>query len=76
MDPTHFDAVSKVLASRRTRRTTIIGGLSLAAAARSGRAMAQDATPVGTRAIDPHLRADTATADTEFLFVPPFDGGT
>jgi hypothetical protein len=77
MDPTRFDTITRLFASRRTRRAAVGSGLGLAATALGGRALAQDATPVATPAVDPndpHPSADTA-ANVEFLYVQPFSSG-
>src|SRR5690606_7035606 len=78
MNPTRFDTISKLFASRKTRRSAIAGGASLAAASVAsvgGRAFAQDATPVALPD-DPHSSADEAKVSPDFLFVQPFDAGT
>jgi hypothetical protein len=75
MDTNRFDTISKIFASRRTRRSAVASGVGLAAAAIGGRALAQDATPAPVSE-DPHPSADITTAKTEFLFVQPFDAGT
>jgi hypothetical protein len=74
MDSNRFDTISKLFASRKTRRAAVGGGLGIAATAISGRTFAQDATPVGTPSVgtgDPH-----PSADPELLYVQPFASGT
>ena len=73
MDPTRFDTISKLFASRRTRRGATAGGL--AGAPVGARAFAQDATP----AVGPWAtvsRTDLGPPAPEMLYVQPFDGGT
>ena len=80
METNRFDTISRLFASRTSRRHAVAGGLGLAAASIGGRVLAQDATPqVATPAVDPddpHPSADDAKSDPEFLFVQPFDSGT
>lgn len=82
MDPARFDRLSKLFATRRTRRQALAsGGAGLAATglmASSRFAAAQDATPAATPVFpsDPHPSADSAMTHPEFLFVQPFDAGT
>ena len=75
MDSNRFDTISKLFASRKTRRSAIAGGIGLAATATSlARVVAQDATPA-VDPDDPHPGADDVQADPMFLFVQPFDTG-
>jgi hypothetical protein len=81
MDPTRFDRLSKVFATRRTRRQAFaVGGAGLVAGvAALQHGTAQDATPLPVPAgtpTDPHPSADGAGTDPEYLFVQPFDAGT
>lgn len=76
MDTDRFDAITRLLAARRTRRAAL-GGIGLATAALMPLATgvaAQDATPEPFPD-DPHPSADTPT-DVEYLFVQSFLGGT
>jgi hypothetical protein len=78
MDPSRFDRLSKLFATRRTRRQAVVtvAGLAatgLAASIQRG-VTAQHATPIPHA--DPHPSADSAGTDSEFLFVQPFEGGT
>jgi hypothetical protein len=83
MDPARFDRLSKLFATRRSRRQALVtGGAGLAATGLlSGirPTTAQDATPAATPVpfpADPHPSADSASTHPEFLFVQPFDSGT
>ena len=83
MDPTRFDRLTKLFATRWTRRQALTtGGVGLAATSLVSTglvaATAQVATPVATPAFpaDPHPSADTARTHPEYLFVQPFDAGT
>lgn len=83
MDPARFDRLSKLFATRRSRRQALVaGGTGLAATGLLGGirpAAAQDATPAATPApfpSDPHPSADSAFTHPEYLFVQPFDAGT
>ena len=75
MNSSKFDQLSRMFAHRGNRRDLVAGSLGLAGVALGGRAMAQEATPAGLPD-DPHPSADGASAETEFLFVQPFEGGT
>ncbi len=79
MDPARFDRLSKLLATRLSRRRALAaGGAGLAATGllTSIRpTSAQDATPAPFPS-DPHPSADGANTHPEFLFVQPFDAGT
>ncbi len=71
MSPTRFDALSRKLSARLTRRSALRGlGGSIAATGLASRAAAQDGTPVATPAESPD--ADRAY----FLFVQTFSAGT
>lgn len=80
MNANRFDTISKLLASGRTRRSAIAGGVGLATAGVVSRAAAQDGTPeVATPVVDPndpHPSADEAQSGPELLFVQAFDAGT
>jgi hypothetical protein len=79
MDPARFDRLSKLLATRRSRRQALAtGGAGLAATgllAGIRPATAQDATPAPFPS-DPHPGADTAGTHPEYLFVQTFDAGS
>jgi hypothetical protein len=79
MDPARFDRLSKLFATRRTRRQALAsGGAGLAATgllANIRPTTAQDATPAPFPS-DPHPSADTAGMHPEFLFVQTFDAGS
>ncbi len=83
MDPARFDRLSKLFATRRTRRQALVtGGAGLAATGllvSTRSTTAQDATPAASPAAfpsDPHPSADSAVTHPEYLFVQPFDAGT
>jgi hypothetical protein len=74
MDTNRFDTISKLFASRRTRRAAVTGGIGLAATTALGRHVAaQDATPSVTDA-SPHPNA--GVPDTTYLFTQAFHSGT
>lgn len=79
MDPARFDRLSKLFATRRSRRQALsTGGVGLAAAGLLGTfrsTAAQDATPAPSNS-NPHPSADTAGTRPEYLFVQPFEAGT
>lgn len=77
MDANRFDTISKLFASRKTRRAALKGtGAGIAAAAvapLAGRVAAQDATPAagGEETVHPN-----ASSNVTELFTQAFEGGT
>ena len=75
MDTSRFDTISRLFATRGTRRAAIGGSLGLAATSAMGKhVIAQQGTPqVATPAVA--ASGEEGTTLPQFLFVQPFDSG-